>query len=184
MRYQQAVHDGNNLLDMIKYSVQGKHARSRFDENILALSPFAFTSNNPPPQDEAYRRRFVAIQYYENEKWSEPEKNDFKMWLAEEDKMSKLRVLADFVATFVIEHSEILKYSSYAWDEQARMILKEFYKSVDKDPPVWIDLIAEQTIIKEVGEENQLEFRGFLQQAILEAYRRDVYTSPDPCNYR
>ena len=173
-------HDGNHLLDLIKYAVQGKRARSRFDENILALSPLAFTSNSPPPQDEAYRRRFVAIQYYVNEKWIEAEKNDFKIWLAEDDKIAKLRMLADFVATYVMEHPEILKYSSYAWYEPATTILKEFYRSVDKDPPAWIDLIAEQTIVKEVGEEKQLEFRGFLQQAISDAYRRDVYTNPDP----
>ena len=173
-------HDGNHLLDLIKYAIQGKRARSRFDENILALSPLAFTSNSPPPQDEAYRRRFVALQYYVTEKWTEAEKNDFKTWLAEDDKVSRLRVLADFVATYIIEHPEILKYSSYAWYEPATTILKEFYRSVDIKPPAWIDLIAEQTIVKEVGEEKQLEFRGFLQQAISDAYRRDYYTNPDP----
>ena len=172
-------HDGNHLLDLIKYAVQGKRARSRFDENILALSPLAFTSNSSPPQDEAYRRRFVAIQYYVNEKWTEAKKNDFKIWLAEDDKIAKLRVLADFVATYVIEHPEILKYSSYVWYEPATTILKAFYRSVDIEPPAWIDLVAEQTIVKEVGEEKQLEFRGFLQQAISDAYRRDVYTNPD-----
>ena len=41
-------------------------------------------------------------------------------------------------------------------------------------------MIAEQTIVQEVGEERQFEIRGFLQQAILEAYRRDYLTSPDP----
>ena len=59
-------------------------------------------------------------------------------------------------------------------------ILKEFYKSVDRDPPEWIDLIAEQTIVEELSEERQFELRGFLQQQILEAYRRDVYANPDP----
>jgi hypothetical protein len=103
----------NILLDMVKYSVQGKHARSRFNENILALSPLAFTSNDPPPQDSAYRRRFVAIQYYENEKWTETEKEDFKRWLANEDIRDKLKTLGDFVARYVIEHPEIiLNYSS------------------------------------------------------------------------
>jgi hypothetical protein len=42
-------------------------------------------------------------------------------------------------------------------------ILKEFYKSVDRDPPEWIDLIAEQTIVEELSEERQFELRGFLQ---------------------
>ena len=79
------VRHDNILLDMVKYSVQGKHARSRFHENILALSPFALTSNDPPPQDPAYRRRFIAMQCYENEKWTEAEKEEFKRWLSEEE---------------------------------------------------------------------------------------------------
>lgn len=158
----------NILLDLVKYSVQGKHVRSRFNDNILALSPLAFTSNDPPPQDEAYRRRFVAMQYIESEKWTESEKQEFKRWLTEGDRRGKLKVLGDFVARYVIEHPElILKYSSYSWYEPATIILKEFYKSVDKEPPSWIDLVAEQTIVKEVSEEKQFELRGFLQQVIF-----------------
>ena len=170
----------NILLDMVKYSVQSKYTRSRFHENILALSPLAFTSNDPPPQDPAYRRRFVAMQYYENEKWTEAEKEEFKLWLAEEGIRDNLKTLGDFVARYVIEHPEILKYSSYSWNERATTILKEFYKSVDVEPPTWIHLIAEQTIVQEVSEERQFEIRGFLQQAILEGYRRDSFTNPDP----
>ena len=158
---------------MVKYSVQSKYTRSRFHENILALSPLAFTSNDPPPQDPAYRRRFVAMQFYENEKWTEAEKEEFKLWLTEEGIRDKLKTLGDFVARYVIEHPEILKYSSYSWNERATTILKEFYKSVDVEPPTWIDLIAEQTIVQEVSEERQFEIRGFLQQAILEGYRRE-----------
>jgi hypothetical protein len=171
----------NILLDMVKYSVQGKHARTRFNENILALSPLAFTSNDPPPQDSAYRRRFVAVQYYENEKWTEAEKEEFKRWLANDDIRDKLKTLGDFVARYIIEHPEIiLRYSSYSWNECATAILKELYRSVGKEPAEWIDLIAEQTIVKEVSEEKQLEFRGFLQQTILEAYRRESFINPDP----
>ena len=170
----------NILLDMVKYSVQSKYTRSRFHENILALSPLAFTSNDPPPQDPAYRRRFVAMQYYENEKWTETEKEEFKRWLAEESIRDKLKTLGDFVARYVMEHPEILKYSSYSWNERATTILKEFYRSVDVEPPTWTDLIAEQTIVQEVSEERQFELRGFLQQAILEGYRRDSFTNPHP----
>jgi hypothetical protein len=173
----------NILLDLVKYAVQHKHVRLRFHENILALSPLAFTSNDPPPQDPAYRRRFVAIQFYENEKWSEDEKLDFKNWINENEagRLEKLRTLGDFVARYVIEHPDlILGYSSHLWYEPATIILKEFYKSVDLKPPDWIDLLAEQTLVKESSEETQFELRGFLQQQINEAYRRDVYTNPDP----
>ena len=173
-------HD-NNLLDMVKYAVQGKSIRSRFGEDILALSPLAFTSNDPPPQNEAYRRRFVAIQYNDGEKWTEDEKEKFKKWLNEEGRKEKLKTLGDFVAGYVIKHPEIvLKYSSSLWHERSVIVLTEFYKSVSKEPPAWIDLIAEQTMVKEASEERQFEIRGFLQQAILEGYRRDSFTNPEP----
>jgi hypothetical protein len=153
----------NILLDMVKYSVQGKHVRSRFNENIPALSMLAFTSNDPPPQDEAYRRRFVAIQFNEGEKWTEQEKEEFKHWLNEENRKDKLKTLGDFVATYVLKHPElILRYSSYSWYEPATAILKEFYNSVDREPPAWIDLLAEQTIVQETSEEKQFELRGYI----------------------
>ena len=86
-------HD-NNLLDMVKYAVQGKSIRSRFGEDILALSPLAFTSNDPPPQNEACRRRFMAMHYNDGEKWTEAEKEKFKKWLNEKDGKNKLKTLA------------------------------------------------------------------------------------------
>lgn len=170
----------NILLDMVKYSVQGKYVRSKFHENILALSPLAFTSNDSPPQDQAYRRRFVAIQFYENEKWAESEKEEFKRWLVEQNIRAKLGVLGNFVAKFIIEHPAILRYSSYSWNDCAVKILQEFYKSVGLEAPDWINLIAPQTIVEEASEECQFEIRGFLQQAILDSYRRDSVTNPDP----
>ena len=49
--------------------------------------------------------------------------------------------------------------------------------------PDWINLIAPQTIVEEASEERQFEIRGFLQQAILDGYRRDSVTNPDPESY-
>ena len=171
----------HNLLDIVKTTVHNKSIRSRFSDDILALSPLAFTSNDPPPQNAAYRRRFVAMQFYDSEKVTEDEKKEFKQWLNENDRISKLKILGDFITRYVIEHPEIvLKYSYYLWQEPAAIILREFYGSVGKEAPAWIDLIAEQTIVQEVAEERQFEIRGFLQQVILDGYRRDSFTNPDP----
>jgi hypothetical protein len=170
----------NILLDMVKYSVQGKYVRSKFHENILALSPIAFTSNDSPPQDPAYRRRFVAIQFFENEKWAESEKEDFKRWLVDQNIRAKLGVLGDFVSRYVFEHPEVLRYSSYSWNEYAIKIIEEFFNAAGIQAPDWINLIAPQTIVEEASEERQFEIRGFLQQAILDGYRRDSVTNPDP----
>jgi hypothetical protein len=40
--------------------------------------------------------------------------------------------------------------------------------------------LTEQTLVKESTEETQFELRGFLQQQINEAYRRDAFANPDP----
>jgi hypothetical protein len=56
----------------------------------------------------------------------------------------------------------VLRYSSYSWYEPATAILKEFYNSVDREPPEWIDLLAEQTIVQETSEEKQFELRGYI----------------------
>jgi hypothetical protein len=172
--------DGNILLDMVKYAIQSKYVRLKFNENILALGPLALTSNDAPPQDPAYRRRFVAIQFNDHDKWKESEKEDFKHWLSENHILDKLKTLGDFTTSYVSENPEILTYSSYTWHEAATKILKAFYASVGKGAPTWIDLVAEQNLVLEAGEEKQFELRGFLQQAIMEAYRREVYTNPDP----
>lgn len=177
----------NNMLDLQKYSVQNKFMRTRFNDDILALASFAYTSNNPPPQDSAARRRFFAIQLYNNEVWTEEEKKNYEAWMNEVDPITgkstrqKLSVFGDFIASYVIKHPElILEYRSYSWHESATLILKEFYKCANIQPPSWLDLLHEQTIIQEAKEESQFELSGFLQQQIIEAYRRDIYANPDP----
>ena len=82
-------------------------------------------------------------------------------------------MLGNFVTKFIIERPAILRYSSYSWNECAIKIIAEFYKAVGVQAPDWINLIAHQTIVEEVSEERQFEIRGFLQQAILDGYRRD-----------
>jgi hypothetical protein len=145
--------------------------------NILALSNIIFTSNPPPPRDPAYRRRFIIIQYIDSDKLTEEEKKEFKHWLLEEDRFEKLGVLGDFAAKYIIEHPAlVLEFKDFQWHKPGEMILKEFYKAAGKEPPAWLELVAEQSAVQESNEEKHFELVGFLQHTIQEAYRRDAMT--------
>jgi hypothetical protein len=193
----------SNMQDIQKYAVQNKYIRTVHGEDILALASFAYTSNAPPPRDGAARRRFVAMQFFKEEKWSDEEKKSYELWMNEainangESRKEKLRVYGDFVASYVIKHPEVIHYSSFLWYEPATKILKEFYKSagigteikieetrIDTDVqlqlPSWLDLLQEQTVVQEAREQKHFELVGFLRHTIQEAYRMHNYVSPDP----
>ena len=88
------------------------------------------------------QRRFVAIQFFREEKWSNEEKKSYEKWMNEaiddgngsnKSRKEKLKVYGDFVASYVIKHPELIHYSSFQWHEPATKILKEFYKSAGID---------------------------------------------------
>jgi hypothetical protein len=169
------------LVEMIKSALLHRIVRSgQFNENnrhsnILALSNVIFTSNPPPPRDPAYRRRFIIIQYTDADKLTEEEKKEFKSWLIEEDRIEKLGVLGDFAAKYITEHPDlVLDFKDSLWHKPGETILKEFYKSAGKEPPAWLELVAEQNAVQESNEEKHFELVGFLRHTIQEAYRRDA----------
>jgi hypothetical protein len=168
------------IVEMIKYALLHRVARSgKFNEkrhsDILALSDVIFTSNPSPPKDPAYRRRFIIIQYTDSDKLTEEEKKEFKRWLIEEDRIDKLGVLGDFSAKYIIEHPDlVLGFKDSLWYKSGEIILEELYKAVGKEPPTWIELVAEQSAVQDSNEEKQFELVGFLRNAIQEAYRRDA----------
>jgi hypothetical protein len=169
------------LVEMIKSALLHRVVRSgMFNENnrhsnILALSNIIFTSNPPPPRDPAYRRRFIILQYTDADKLTEQEKKEFKSWLIEEDRIEKLGVLGDFAAKYITEHPDlVLDFKDSLWHKPGEMILKEFYKLVGKEPPAWLEFVAEQNAVQESNEEKHFELVGFLRHTIQEAYRRDA----------
>ena len=169
-----------SLVEMIKSALlhgvvrSGMFTENKRHSNVLALSDIIFTSNPPPPRDPAYRRRFIIIQYTDADKLTEEEKKEFKSWLME-DRIQKLGVLGDFAAKYIIEHADlVLDFKDSLWHKPGETILKEFYKSVGKEPPAWLELVAEQSAVQESNEEKHFELVGFLQHIIQEAYRKDA----------
>ena len=169
------------LVEMIKYALLHRVVRSgKFSENkrhsdILSLSSVIFTSNPPPPRDPAYRRRFIVIQYIDSDKITEEEKKEFKHWLIEEDRIEKLGVLGDFAVKYIIEHPDlVLGFKDSLWHKPGETILKEFYKAAGKEPPSWLELVAEQSAVQESNEEKHFELVGFLRHTIQEEYKKNT----------
>jgi hypothetical protein len=168
------------LVEMIKYALLHKIVRSgKFNErnhtDIFALSNIIFTSNSAPPRDPAYRRRFIIIQYIDSDKITEEEKKEFHQWLIEEDRIEKLGVLGDFAAKYITEHPDlVLDFKDSLWHKPGEMILKEFYKSADKEPPAWLELVAEQSAVQESNEEKHFDLLGFLRHIIQEEFKKNT----------
>jgi hypothetical protein len=169
------------LVEMIKSALLHRVVRSgMFNENnrhsdILALSNIIFTSNPPPPRDPAYRRRFIILQYTDADKLTEEEKKEFKSWLIEEDRIEKLGVLGDFAAKYITEHPDlVLDFKDSLWHKPGETILKEFYKSAGKEPPAWLELVAEQNAVQESNEEKHFDLVGFLRHIIQEEFKKNT----------
>ena len=112
---------------------------------------------------------------------------EFERWL--ESKLHLLGVLGDFIARYVIvkptkPEESILFHSDKSHDDMAKEIITEFYKSVGKEKPAWLDRIYEQrSIVEENTEQAYFELRGFLMGQITNAYSRHIrtlYKEQDP----
>jgi hypothetical protein len=68
----------------------------------------------------------------------------------------------------------VLAFKDSLWHKPGEIILKEFYRAVGKEPPTWIELVAEQSAVQESNEEKHFELVGFLRHMIQEAYRREA----------
>ncbi|HET6715917.1 MAG TPA: hypothetical protein VFG90_02215, partial [Nitrososphaeraceae archaeon] len=70
----------------------------------------------------------------------------------------------------------VLEFKDFQWFKPGEIILREFCKSAGKEPPAWLELVAEQSAVQESNEEKHFELVGFLRNTIQESYRRDAMT--------
>jgi hypothetical protein len=166
----------NFIVEMIKHAVENQTARGKFVDgsynNIPALSPFILTANYSPPSDPAYRRRVLLLHFAKEELHQEKEANEFKQWLSEN--IDILGTLGDFAAKYVIDHPDVL--ATKQWEDIAKIILTELYKTAGKEAPSWLNYLVEQKVIEETSEETHFELRAFLMDIITNAYSRHIKT--------
>jgi hypothetical protein len=182
-----------SLLELIKGAIEAPYVRGKFldgrYQNIPAFCNMFLTSNSKPPVDSGYRSRTTLLQHTKDDVHERGQKEavEFEQWL--DSKLNILGVLGDFIARYVIvkpakPEESILFHSDKSHEDMAKEILTEFYKSVGKDKPEWLDKIFEQrSIVEENTEWAYFEVRGFLMDHITEAYSRHIrtlYKEQDP----
>ena len=59
---------------------------------------------------------------------------EFDQWFYKEKRINKLSALGDFAAKFIIANPE-QTLRDLPWDEAGKLILREFYGAVRKEPP-------------------------------------------------
>jgi hypothetical protein len=182
-----------SLLDLIKGAIEAPYVRGKFFEgryqNIPALCNMFLTSNSKPPEDSGYRSRNTLLHFSKDDVHERGQKEavEFEKWL--DSKLNILGVLGDFIARYVIVNpikpeESILFQSDKSYEDMAKEILGEFYKSVGKDKPEWLERVFEQrSIVEENTEQAYFELRGFLMDQITNAYSRHIrtlYKEQDP----
>ena len=181
-----------SLLDLIKGAIEAPYVRGKFFEgryqNIPALCSMFLTSNSKPPEDSGYRSRIILIHFSKDDVHERGQKEaiEFEKWL--DSKLNILEVFGDFIARYVIvkpiKPEESILFSDKSYEDMAKEILTEFYKSVGKNKPEWVDRIFEQrSIVEENTEQAYFELRGFLMDQITNAYSRHIrtlYKEQDP----
>jgi hypothetical protein len=181
-----------SLLELIKGAIESPYVRGKFFDgkyqNIPASCNLFLTSNSKPPDDSGYRSKTTLIQHTKDEVHERGQKEavEFERWL--DSKLHLLGVLGDFIARHVIvkpaKPEESILFCDKSYDHMAKEITAEFYKSVGKERPEWLDRIFEQrSIVEENTEQAYFEIRGFLMDQITEAYSRHirtVYSDKDP----
>ena len=162
------------LVEALKHAVQSQTARGRLAtrtiaEYISALSPCILTGNSTPPDDPAFRRRFIYIYFSFSDQHTEEEIKEFNKFLS--DNMSKLEILGDFATDYILTHQDII-LNGDSWTTIGTTILTEFFKSEDLEVPVWVGKFVQDTDPQEVYAEHEQIIRGFFIRKINDTYSR------------
>jgi hypothetical protein len=84
------------LVEALKHAVQSQTARGRLTtrstaEHISALSPCILTGNQSPPDDPAFRRRFIYIYFSLSDQHTEEEIKEFNIFLSDNIRILEVR---------------------------------------------------------------------------------------------
>lgn len=170
-------YSNKNLLEMLKTSIEGTIARSKFVQKkfysqIPSYCACVLTSNSPPPNDLGFRRRILTIPFTQNDLYNDKEKIEFQKLLNEVLKRD-MPILGNFAVNYVMSNQNIILDGKASWKEISKIILSDMYRSANKEIPKWIDdIIEEEDQIQERKDDLYLALRGFLINKINEVCNR------------
>ena len=128
------------------------------------------TGNSSPPSDPAFKRRFVLINFtQEDENSDENQVREFEKLFNERIK-HELPLVGNFAANYILENQQILLDGKKDWKEISEIILIEMYKEAGLKEPEWIKYFVQNTELKYSKEDIDLLFRNFLITKINDAY--------------
>jgi hypothetical protein len=159
----------SDLIEAIKHAVQGQTARTRLTKtsepiNIPALSACIFTSNHQLPSDPAFRRRFLNFHHPKDDKPTEDEIRVFQTFWS--SGRAALGTLGDFAADYLLSNQELITNNSNDWQTIGKIILQEFHKAGNLNPPSWIEMISVGSQIEDIEAEEEQIIRGFFIKRI------------------
>jgi hypothetical protein len=162
------------LVEALKHAVQSQTARGRLTtrstaEHISALSPCILTGNSSPPDDPAFKRRFIYAYFSFGDQHSKEEIKEFNKYLSEN--IGTLEVLGNFATNYILTHQDvIMNYDD--WKTIGNTILTEFFKSAGLKVPEWVGKFIQDSDPQEAYAEHEQIIRGFFTKKINEMYSR------------
>jgi hypothetical protein len=162
------------LVEALKHAAQSQTARGRLAtrtiaEYISALSPCILTGNSIPPEDPAFRRRFIYIYFSSGDQHTQEEITEFNNFLSEN--MSKLEKLGDFALNYILDHQDLI-LNDGGWKTIGTTILAELFKSGGLEVPGWVGKLVQDSDLQEMYAEHEQIVRGFFIKKINDTYSR------------
>lgn len=164
-----------NMVEMIKTSVFGLIARSRYEGNVIknfaALSPLIFTQNGYLPEDDGIIRRFNDIRFGLNERKSKNDKlsfqSIFQMNHHDVSRLNKLKSISYFIAEEIINEPKLLDND---YEKLALLLLHRLYDNLNLKFPLWLNKSVEKYNVNEIYDIQEETIRTFLAYTINKAH--------------
>ena len=163
-----------DLVDTLKLAIESTTVRGRYNRNMVyeefpALAPLFITSNRARPKDPALLERIILFTFTPDEQFSGNQKEKYHKEVS--PRLPHLSAIGRAVALYVKAKYKKsgIEYFKKPWEEMAKEILRDLYRAVKLDPPIWINYTYEEEVLYDDDITDRLR-ASFLEE-INKAYR-------------
>ena len=178
------------IADLIKRAIESPISRAREERGVLrnfkALAPVIFTANRVTIEDGAIRRRLYSIQFFDKEKVSREEKEEFEResnpYKSERSPLRKLRHIGAFAYKILRKRPDLLEQD---WQGLADGIIAEAYKFTGLQAPTWVFEWFESSETYMSEEDFIIDtVREIILEAVNKAIRTSRWVDPEEGYYQ